>query len=61
MSTVRVLDPESKKVLQTLDMNQWQCQGILGGLPINEACGGCVGCILAEAVFYEYEIKEDHD
>ena len=41
-----------------LDMNEWQCSGITGAQPINEACGGCVGCILAQAIHYDAKIEE---
>lgn len=44
------------EIVQELDMSDWQCSGISGRLPINEACGGCVGCILAQAT-YNSEIE----
>lgn len=48
-------------VIEVLDLNDHQCAGISGAQPINEACGGCVGCLLAQAVHYNAEIRLKRD
>lgn len=53
---VEIYNPETNEFCQSLDMNDYQCYGISGRLPINEACGGCVGCLLAQAEYWGYKI-----
>jgi len=42
---------DNGECVQSLDMSDYQCLAIRGGEPINEACGGCVGCLLAQATY----------
>jgi len=42
---------DNGKIIQELDMSDYQCFAIKGRVSINEACGGCVGCMLEQAMY----------
>lgn len=38
--------------------DEW-CWAAKGSLPINEACGGCTGCMIMQAQHYGYDVIEN--
>jgi len=40
------------EIVQELDMSDYQCSAIQGKDSMNEACGGCVGCLLEQALYH---------
>lgn len=57
--TYNIFD-EDGKFVESLDMSRYQCRGSKTG-EIGEMCGGCVACLLKQAEFYGYTIKEDKE
>ncbi|HLD91737.1 MAG TPA: hypothetical protein VI911_12120 [Patescibacteria group bacterium] len=49
------------ETFQEWDMSDWQCSGALGYQPINESCGGCVGCLLAQAIYAGIEFEVEYE
>ena len=58
MSKVNIIDTKRNLIVETLDTDDWQCAGITGAQPINESCGGCVGCMIAQAVHCGMEVED---
>lgn len=53
----KILDPETKEVIQEYSDDEFKCRAMKGMEPINEACGGCVGCIELQAIHWGYPVK----
>jgi len=58
MRIINIRDPETHKLLTVLEMENPKCKSAKGLAPMNESCGGCVGCLLEQAIFNKLEIEE---
>jgi hypothetical protein len=56
-----IYNPDIGEYCTSIGMNDNKCYGITGRQPINEACGGCVGCQMAQAIHYGYIILNVED
>ena len=56
MPIYQILDPDTEEVLQELTPD-YGCYGANYGCD-NERCGGCTDCLLMQARYYGYKIRE---
>lgn len=52
---------DGDECVQELDMSDRQCFAMQGKESINEACGGCVGCLFLQATYstiYSEEVEK---
>jgi len=56
---ITIRNPDTLEIVQTLDDHDYASPASRGGQPINEACGGCVGCLEIQACHYGYLIEYD--
>lgn len=55
---VTIRDPQTNDILQEwVDVESEKCDGIRGRQPINEACGGCIGCMEAQAQHWGMRVE----
>lgn len=57
MALVRVTDPATGEVVQEWDDTDYKCRAQRGLEPMNEACGGCVGCLEIQAIHYGFKVE----
>lgn len=59
MTLMKVIDPKTHEVKVVLDTeDKGNCLASMGGLPMNEACGGCDKCLLMQCHHWGFIIEE---
>lgn len=48
---------DGDRLVTSLGGDNW-CYAALGKQPMNESCGGCTGCCIAQAEYYGMTVKD---
>lgn len=56
-----VYNPDTKELVQSWSDRDPKCRAMRGLEPINEACGGCVGCMELQAIHYGYHLEKEYE
>jgi len=60
MKKIYVIKNDKGEELTVLQEGRW-CYAAQGKEPINESCGGCVGCLVAQAYHWGYTVEEMYE